>query len=145
MRNTITAVFKDCPVCTKQKKRENKYGILPPKPTPEIIPWHTLCIDLIGPYKFGKEKYPKTFAVLHCLTMIDPATGFFDIIEIGEKQADWIANHLETTWLSRYPWPTEIVMDKGKEFALEVQECTMPFYPLGYGTKGCLSGPIPGI
>jgi transposase InsO family protein len=54
--------------------------------------------------------------------MIDPATGFFEVCEIGRKQADYVANHLEMHWLTRYPWPTEITMDKGTEFAAEVSE-----------------------
>jgi len=54
------------------------------------------------------------------MTMVDPATGFFEIVEIGQKTADVIANWLELHWLTRYPWPTEITMDKGKEFAREV-------------------------
>jgi len=33
-----------------------------------------------------------------------------------------IANGLEIHWLTRYPWPTEITMDKGREFAREVSE-----------------------
>ena len=35
---------------------------------------------------------------------------------------------LETQWLTRYPWPTEIVMDRGKEFAKEVQACIKDEY-----------------
>ena len=54
--------------------------------------------------------------------MIDPATGFFEIVEISEKSADVIANWLEIQWLARYPWPTEITMDRGTEFAAEVSE-----------------------
>jgi len=56
------------------------------------------------------------------MTVIDPATGFFEIVEIGQKTADIIANWLELHWLTRYPWPTEITMDKGKELAREVSE-----------------------
>jgi len=96
--------------------------MLPPKPNPEIIPWHTLCTDLVGPYKFGDPKKPETYIELHCMTVTDPATGFFEMVEIGEKTADIIANWLELYWLTRYQWPTEITMDKGKEFAREVSE-----------------------
>ena len=53
--------------------------------------------------------------------MIDPATGWFEMAEIPTKRADDVVNILEITWLTRYPWPTEIVMDRGKEFAAEVQ------------------------
>ena len=86
----------------------------------------TPCIDLIGPYNFGPKMIGKkpnpNHIQLHCLTMIDPATGFFEVCEIGRKQADYVANHLEMHWLTRYPWPTEITMDKGTEFAAEVSE-----------------------
>jgi len=81
-----------------------------------------LCIDLVGPYKFGNEKKPKTYIEFHCMTMIDPATGFFYIVDSCQKTADVIANWLLIHWLYRYPWPTEITMDKGSEFAAEVRD-----------------------
>ena len=126
LRRTCIAVCQACELCKVAKKRGKKYGILPPKPTPEIIPWHTLCIDLVGPYKFGDEYINKRknphHCTLRCLTMLDPATGFFEVVEIDEKKADYIANILEMHWLCRYPWPTEIVMDRGKEFMAEVRD-----------------------
>ena len=118
MRETIQQVCKGCRTCREFKKRKLNKGLLPAK-TAEAIPWHTLCIDLIGPYTIGKRKKEAT---LHAMTMIDPATGWFEIVEIPNKQADYISNLLEMTWLSRYPWPTEIVMDRGSEFAGEVEE-----------------------
>jgi len=122
LSTTCINVCKRCENCAVSKKRDKKYGLLPPKPTPEIIPWHTLCIDLVGPYKFGNEKKPETYIKFHCMTMIDPATGFFDIVDIGQKTADVIANWLEIHWLSRYPLPTEITMNKGSEFAAEARD-----------------------
>ena len=50
------------------------------------------------------------------MTMIDLATGWFEIKEVATKRADVIANVLETTWLTRYPLPTEVVADRGTEF-----------------------------
>ena len=54
--------------------------------------------------------------------MIDPATGWFEIAKIPNKKADFIANILEINWLTRYPWLTEIVMDRGREFQAEVSD-----------------------
>jgi len=34
------------------------------------------------------------------MTMMDPATGFFEIVEISKKTADIIANWLELHWLT---------------------------------------------
>ena len=127
MRKTVQQVCKACTVCREFKKRAKKYGKLPPKPVPETIPWHTLCIDLIGPYTFGKGKHAFQ---LRCLTMIDPATGWFEIVQVPEKRADLISNLIETTWLTRYPWPTEVVMDRGSEFAAEVRDMLQNDYPI---------------
>ena len=117
MRATVQTVCSRCPTCQLTKKKPvRKLGHRPEKQA-EAIPWDTLCIDLIGPYAIGKGKNKLT---LHCLTMIDPATGWFEIIEIKEKKADLIANLLEMHWLTRYPWPTQVVMDRGREFMAEV-------------------------
>ena len=53
--------------------------------------------------------------------MIDPATGWFEIAKVHSKQADEIINLLEFTWLTRHPWPTQVIMDQGKEFAAKVR------------------------
>ena len=122
LRKTVETVCKTCSVCHRLKKRTSKYGLLPPK-DPEVIPWHTLCIDLIGPYSIKQPKIngeEQEDLHLHCLTMIDPATGWFEIAEIPTKQADDVSNILEMHWLTRYPVPTEVVMDRGREFAAEV-------------------------
>ncbi len=118
MHNTIKRCTRGCAICKTNKPKKVKHRKLVPK-TPESIPWHTLCVDLVGPCTFGEGK--NEFH-LHCLTMIDPTTGWFEIAKIPNKRADCIANILEFTWLTRCPWPTEIVMDRGKEFAAEVRE-----------------------
>ena len=45
----------------------------------EAIPWDISLIDLIGSYKIRREghDYP---LILKALTMIDPATGWFEIL-----------------------------------------------------------------
>ena len=106
-------------------------GHLPPKAA-EVTPWETLCIDLVGPYsidveievkpKKGRRKKKEVQTLtLHCMTMIDPATGWFEIKELPYKQADIIANLLQEVWMSRYPWPDQIVLDRGSEFMAEVK------------------------
>ena len=54
--------------------------------------------------------------------MIDPATGWFEMTEIKTKRVDVIANDIEQKWLNRYPWPIEIVLDRGREFMGEFSE-----------------------
>jgi hypothetical protein len=50
------------------------------------------------------------------MTMIDPATGWFKIKELKNKEAINIANIVEQAWLTCYPWPAKITYDKGMEF-----------------------------
>jgi hypothetical protein len=70
-----------------------------------------LCIDLIGPYtiqrKGGKD------LVCRCDTMIDPATGWFEIQQYDNKQSITVANIIEQEWFSRYPWPKQVKFDRG--------------------------------
>ena len=60
--------------------------------------------------------------MLHCLTMIDPATSWFKIAEIRNKTALEVANKADFTWFTRYPWPSKVVLDRGREFMGEFQK-----------------------
>jgi hypothetical protein len=48
--------------------------------------------------------------------MIDPSTGWFKMRQIPNKDSNTVVNLVEQTWLTQYPWPTQIVFDRGKEF-----------------------------
>ena len=48
--------------------------------------------------------------------MIDPATGWFEIVQSETKTADVVANEAEIAWLSRHPWPIRVTCDHGSEF-----------------------------
>ncbi len=43
-------------------------------------PWRALCVDLIGPYTL-KDKDGSSIDFM-CLTMIDPVTSWFEIVEL---------------------------------------------------------------
>jgi hypothetical protein len=45
MRTTVLDACKKCDIC---QRKVLKYGKLPPKSNVEQVPWHTLCVDLIG-------------------------------------------------------------------------------------------------
>eukprot|EP00957_Ditylum_brightwellii_P006659 506024-Ditylum_brightwellii.AAC.1 len=60
--------------------------------------------------------------------MIDPATGWFEMAEIKTKRADIIANVIEQMWFNQYPWPTEVVLDRGTEFMAEDTEMIQKDY-----------------
>ena len=62
------------------KKQKLKYGHILPKVT-IFYPWKQLSVDLIGPYtNEAKGGFKLNFI---CLTMIDPATSWFEIAELS--------------------------------------------------------------
>ncbi len=113
LRNDVHNICSKCDTCQRAKRTTKKYGHLPAKEA-EADPWEVLCVDLIGPYTIKRRG--KNNLILWCLTMIDPATGWFEMREIPNKEAITVANLVEQTWLTRYPWPNQIVFDRGKEF-----------------------------
>ena len=80
----------------------------------KVIPWNTLCVDLIGPYTANLRGGQHT--KLQCMAFIDPATGWFEITKIPNKKSSTLAKLLSTVWLSRYPLTSNWVMDNGTEF-----------------------------
>jgi hypothetical protein len=77
------AYVKHCRESQVNKRRQKQYGKLPTK---MVItrPWHTICVELIGPYTFnGKDG---TVIDSMCLTMINPATSWFEIAELPVVQ-----------------------------------------------------------
>ena len=52
-----------------------------------------MCVDLIVIYKIRRKgEYP---IICKCVTMIDPATGWFEIHQYKDKQAITLANIVE--------------------------------------------------
>ena len=113
MRDQITTYVQTCPTCQRNKRKVKKYGWLPPKEA-EASPWDKMCIDLIGPYTIRRKG--KNDLICKCVTMIDPATGWFEIHQYNDKRSITVANIAEQEWFSRYPWPTQVTYDRGSEF-----------------------------
>ena len=134
MASQITTYSNRCDTCQRHKKRKRKYGKLPPKNVGDLIPWQTVHVDLIGPYSITAEQlqpdgsYKTTTLELTCMTMIDPATGWFEIVqvpnynsekdtqEVIDKTSARISQLFNNTWLARYPRPREVIYDNGSEF-----------------------------
>ncbi len=65
------------------KRWKHKYSKLPTK-LAITTPWEEVCIDLIGSYTLkGKDETKIDFM---CVTMIDPATSWFEITELLVSQ-----------------------------------------------------------
>ena len=121
MQSNIHDCCKKCHLCQVTKWSQKKHGHAPPKEA-EIAPWDASCVDLIGPCKINRKNKKKDPLTLWALTMIDPATGWFEIRETSTKAADNIANVPEQAWLSHHPWPSNVIFDCGSKFKAEASK-----------------------
>jgi hypothetical protein len=80
-----------------------------------------VCVDLVG--LFTIRTPAKTHSLL-AFTMIDPATGWFEIVQVTNKSATSIQDLFHNTWLARYPQLQIIVFDNGniREFKREFKQ-----------------------
>ncbi len=143
MHTTIRKYIKSCRSCQVNKRHSRNYGHLPPKLV-ITTPWKALCVDLIGPYTLrGKNSLNTDFM---CLTMIDPTTSWFEIVELPtvaqkttvppagkgkkvtfdtntkvaepyfDKSSAQISKLVYKTWFSRYPHCQYIIYNNGSKF-----------------------------
>jgi hypothetical protein len=63
-------------------------------------PWITVCVDLVGPFTIRTPA--KTYSLL-ALTMIDPATGWLEIIKATNKSATSIQDLFHNTLVGMLP------------------------------------------
>ncbi len=79
MRTAIRRYVKSCRSCQVNKRQSLRYGYIPLKLV-ITTPCRVLCVDLVGPYTLkGKAGSSIDFM---CLTMIDPTTSWFKIVEL---------------------------------------------------------------
>ena len=55
-----------------------------------------------------QERTGQKDLIWKCVTMIDPATSWFEIHQYDDKRAITVVNITEEEWSSRYPWPTQV-------------------------------------
>ena len=131
------------------KRNKKQYGKLPPKEA-KIIPWDTICLDLIGKYQFAPKGVGKKFQIvpkgdekkykmntksgrsvyLQAVTMIDLATGWIEICIVPSARANVVANKVELAWLARYPLPNKVTVNRGNEFLAEFREMIVNDYSI---------------
>ena len=124
-----------CERCQLGKRCKRKYGHLQPK-IAVVTPWNQVCVDLIGPYTIKAKD--KTIMDFMCLTMIDPATSWFEIVELPNKDISYIRDKdkeeikeviidkslaciaplFNKPWLSCYPRAVSIIYYNGSKFKL---------------------------
>ena len=144
--HTIRSYVKNCKKCQVNKHHKHKYGKLPTKLV-TTNPWEALCVDLIGPYTLKGQD--GTVIDFMCLTMIDPATSWFEIVKLlvtgdtvipmdtkgckgmkthtatkeayFDKSNAMISTLVNKTWFSWYPPCQLIFFDSGSEVELHFE------------------------
>jgi hypothetical protein len=146
MHNTIWRYVKSCRSCQVNKRHSLRYGHVPPKLV-ITTSWKVLRVDLVGPYTL-KDKDGSNIDFM-CLTMINPATSWFEIVElptvtetvpkggkgkkatcldytkdaeIFDKTSAQISNLVYKCWFSRHPHCRYMIYDIGSEFKLHFRD-----------------------
>ena len=83
-----------------------------PEKVDKEIPRNKLSVSLLGTYAI-RGVWKKENIFIKDVHMIDLITGWFKIPEYKDKHDIIIAKLVETTWLTRYSWQTEINHDQG--------------------------------
>ena len=113
LRNAVSRYVAECDTCQKAKKAGRSYGQLPVK---QVVtkPWEILHVDLYGPKKI--KRADGSMLEFKVMTMVDPVTGWFEMMSYDDATPETIMNLLEIAWLCRYPRPAAIIADRGGEF-----------------------------
>jgi len=125
MRDDIKRYTRECHACQLGKRGQRGRGHVPIKDV-ERTPWEDAAVDLSGPWKTTIDSKDVSF---HTFTIIDPFTGWVEILPIKNKGADNISNLFQQNWLRRYPRPARVIYDAGSEFiAAEFQTLLRKWY-----------------
>ena len=130
----LTKTWKNC---QQFKERKNIYGHMPPNNIAGLKPWDLVHVDLIGPNSNSIRQQQTGGTIiwnnysLNWMTIIDPSTGWFEIVEILtfeinevtagndeyiDKSYSRVSQKFNNTWLCRYLRPRQVVFDNGYEF-----------------------------
>ncbi|CAJ1960529.1 unnamed protein product [Cylindrotheca closterium] len=99
----------NCEICRLNKVANVQYGQLPERHA-DLVPWFSVVVNLIGPWKIDVNGRELEFNALTC---IDPVTNLTELAFIKNKTATHVASVFEMLWLSRYPRPYKCIHDQG--------------------------------
>ena len=130
MTKDINDYVAQCDTCQRRKTTNNpRAGKLPLKDPQSCDPFQILTVDLCGPWNMranvstikkmkDRDIVERKIMVvkIFCLTMIDEASGWPEIMPIKNKESKNIAELTDSEWFCRYPRPQYCLHDNGKEF-----------------------------
>ena len=114
----------------KQENCNKKYGKLPIRNNVASDLFHTVQVDLIGPWKIEIAQANSKVAEkeIKAVTIIDVGTLLLEVVPYHDRKSVSIANIFDQEWLCRYPRPAQVIHDNGSEFIrAEFQEMLHSF------------------
>ena len=123
MKTYIETHVSSCKQCQKYKKTARwKYKHLPVRDDNLPDPFHTVAVNLVGPWKILVEQAlwegqtrEQTIA-FQALTIIDKGTALLKIEPYHSATSLEIVTLFDLEWLCRYPQPVWVRYDNGKYF-----------------------------
>lgn len=109
MAKDVREYVKHCTMCrvTKRGPPQEKPSLKPRQPT---YPWHTISVDINGPY-------PRTSSGKRFILVIsDIFTRWVEAFVVDEAKIRPIVNLLENQVFTRYGYPHTIISDNGPQF-----------------------------
>jgi hypothetical protein len=121
MRSQIEEHIRTCDQCQRHKiVGKPNYGILPLVPAlRDKKPFEKVHVDCAGPWTIKLNDGPRTANSkyeIFVLTMVDACTNWAEFALIPTASSRTVAIQFDINWLCRYPRPTEVGYDNGKEF-----------------------------
>ena len=113
LRRDVYKYVQQCPLC-QQFKYDNLPMSMPMQQHIVTEPWHTIGIDLMGPFPMTQKQ--KQFL----LVVVDYFTRWIEVFPLRTTTADVIANVVINEVFCRYGLPTHILSDNGPQFISEL-------------------------
>jgi Integrase zinc binding domain/Integrase core domain len=113
MRKDVYKYTQQCTLC-QQFKYDNKPLAMPMQLHTVSEPWHTIGVDLMGPFPTTQTQKEYLFVV------VDYFTRWVEMFPLRNTTATTMANTLINEVFCRYGMPTYILSDNGPQFVAEL-------------------------
>jgi hypothetical protein len=108
----VKAWVKHCQCARAKAKKRSKAELTLSRPIPEIYVW--LVLDLVGPFTRSRSgKY-------YWLTLMDAFSKDLELVALGTKSAEGIAEKVLEQWICRRGCPRFILSDNARELVGDV-------------------------